>query len=86
MILHPSADVVLSASADATVKVWSTNSDAHEKSSKTFDAPVTGISLHPTGDYYVAATEGKSWSFVDIESTKTLTSLADPLSGLSCDV
>jgi len=82
VLLHPSADVALSGSADGTVRVWSTTSDA-EKSSKTFEAGVTGISLHPTGDYYVAATEGQSWSFVDIESTATLSSLADPAAGLS---
>ena len=43
---------------------------------------MTGVSLHPTGDYYVSATEGKSWSFVDIETSKTLSSLADPASGV----
>jgi pre-mRNA-processing factor 19 len=43
---------------------------------------VSGISLHPTGEYVLSASD-KSWGFSDIRTTKTLYS-AEAAGALSC--
>eukprot|EP00042_Codosiga_hollandica_P030364 m.176111 g.176111 ORF g.176111 m.176111 type:complete len:498 (-) comp53337_c0_seq1:215-1708(-) len=83
VIIHPTADVALSASADSTVRIWATAGSFSERVIKSHDASVTGISLHPTGEYFVSASENKSWSFVDLETGSALSSIADPDAGLT---
>ena len=38
---------------------------------------MTGISMHPTGDYFVATSQDKHWSFNAIETGQTLTMQTD---------
>lgn len=39
---------------------------------------VTGISLHPTGEYAIASSADNSWTFLDIEHGATIASMRDP--------
>lgn len=73
---HPSADLLVTASHDKTVKVWSPSdggagySVAH--SLEAHDNAVTAASIHATGDYLVSASSDASWGFHDLRSGKLL--------------
>ena len=41
------------------------------------DGPVTGLSLHPTGDYVLSTSQDKYWSFSDIRTGRLLTKIQD---------
>lgn len=84
--LHPSADVALTCSNDATVKVWTASAGAELQSVATHSADVTGISLHPTGDYFVSASSDRHWGFHSVETGQTLAYYTDEsvTSGLTC--
>ena len=43
---------------------------------QTHSKGVTGISLHPTGDYVLSASADKSWAFSDLHSGKAVSSAA----------
>ncbi|KDO20477.1 hypothetical protein SPRG_13995 [Saprolegnia parasitica CBS 223.65] len=75
VLFHPAADVVLTASADKTVKLWSAGANERNYSVghtlSGHDAAVTSISLHPSGSYLGTASEDGSWGFFDL-GTATL--------------
>lgn len=58
--------------ADNTVKVWkpSTSTDSFSYSEatsfSTHSADVTGLTVHPTGDYLVSVSSDSSWCFLDV--------------------
>jgi len=37
------------------------------------EGPVTGVSLHPTGDYVLSTSADQYWAFSDIRTGKLLT-------------
>ena len=37
------------------------------------EGPVTGLSLHPTGDYVLSTSTDQHWAFSDIRSGRLLT-------------
>ncbi|GLD94682.1 hypothetical protein PINS_up003306 [Pythium insidiosum] len=70
---HPTADLLVSASHDKTVKVWSATptqqySPVHSLSFHS-DA-VVDTSIHATGDYFISASLDATWGFADIRSGK----------------
>lgn len=84
--LHPGNEVAMTASADKMVCVWDANSGKKHHTISVHGDEVTGVSLHPCGDYFVAASKDKSWSFSTIETGQTLATNLDQTlqSGFSC--
>lgn len=74
IVLHPTSDVALSSSLDATVAVWSTATGQPATTISTHSKGVAGISLHPTGDYVLSASADKSWAFSDLHTARTVSS------------
>lgn len=84
---HP--HVLLSASADKTVKLWTAPAGAGDASGvdvskfaltstfKDHTGDVTALTVHPTSTYFVTASADKSWNFYDIETSLCLTSVTD---------
>ncbi|CAM9567002.1 unnamed protein product [Chrysoparadoxa australica] len=73
---HPSEPMVFTASADKTAKVWKDGQVVH-----TFDdhtAEVSGITLHPTGDFLATAGLDKSWAFHNLERGTCLKVVKNP--------
>ncbi|CAG8523219.1 6588_t:CDS:10, partial [Ambispora gerdemannii] len=67
-------DIVFSASADKTVKIWrpSDNGYSESKSINVHTHEVTGIAMHATRDYFVSVSLDSSWAFHDIETGNNL--------------
>ena len=63
---HPAAELVFSASADKTVKVWSSTSGENVYTFKEHQGEVTGVTLHATGDFIVSASHDKTWALHDL--------------------
>lgn len=75
--VHPRADLVVSASHDKTLKVWTPSTAdrgayaaVHTLAVHT-DA-VAGASIHTTGDYVISASLDASWGLFDLRSGKLL--------------
>jgi len=88
---HPTQHTLYSASADRTVCVWG------EKPDGQFDArgplgvqhagDVTGVSVHPCGDYLATGSLDDTWAFVDLASGAALAQVAsppEPKKGIEC--
>jgi pre-mRNA-processing factor 19 len=76
---HPTSDVLMTGSADSTVKIWSKAGDTH-KAHHTIGLhtqEVVGLSLHATNDYLVSASKDKTWAFHNVETGKTLLQVTD---------
>jgi len=74
VVFHPQQDLLLSASHDKTVRLW-TPSGANKYDSQALrlhEGEVVGIALHPTGDYFVSASTDSSWAFTDIQDGRCL--------------
>lgn len=88
---HPERDMVLSASHDGTVRLWSAPSAEAENGIPRYaaagilqphsGAEVTAVSLHPTGDFFASASLNGSWAFADLSAHRVLTSVAAPVGG-----
>lgn len=48
-------ELVFTASPDATIRVWGVETAQCGQVIRAHDAPVTGISLHATGDYLLSS-------------------------------
>lgn len=86
VLFHPTLDVVFTASADHTARVWTMNEKGEYKTAhllKNHTADVTGIALQASGDYLVSSSLDGTWSFYDIASGACL-SQSDAAEGLSC--
>jgi len=87
---HPTQEVVLSASQDATAKVWvcgsadweSAYSCAHTV--QKHKAEVTELSIHPLGDYFVSSSRDKSWALHDLASGRCVRHVKDLATGYGC--
>ncbi|TYZ58601.1 hypothetical protein PybrP1_011430 [[Pythium] brassicae (nom. inval.)] len=81
---HPTADLLVSASHDKTVKVWSpaeaggggaTGSGSGYRVAHSLaghDGAVTAASIHATGDFVLSASSDASWGFHDLRTGKLL--------------
>lgn len=78
---HPqykSSGAVYTCSADATVKQWrATGEDNEPTFSEAFsydhhNGEVTGLTVHPTGDYAVSTSLDGSWAFLDLNRGSVL--------------
>jgi pre-mRNA-processing factor 19 len=84
---HPERDVLLSASHDGTVRLWSAQGEENDvpryaaagQMQPHGGAEVVALSLHPTGDFVASASLNGSWAFSDLSSQRTLVSVAAPI-------
>ncbi|KAG0323883.1 Pre-mRNA-processing factor 19, partial [Podila humilis] len=70
-------DTALTASADHTVKIWTSSGEGKNPYScahtiSTHSAEVTGLAVHPTKDYVATASLDSTWAFHDISTGETL--------------
>jgi len=67
-------DVVITGSPDTTIRVWNIGaSNTLSQIIRAHEGPVTGVSLHPTGDYVLSTSVDQNWAFSDIRTGKLLT-------------
>jgi len=70
VVHHPTSSIVLSSSADKTVKIWTQNDDKKWVVGRSLTAhknSVTGLSIHPLQDYFLSSSEDGSWCFHDMQ-------------------
>lgn len=63
----------MTTSPDTTIRVWNVGTSQTTLLLKAHDAPVTGLSLHPTGDYLLSSSLDQHWAFSDIRTGRLLT-------------
>eukprot|EP01004_Peranema_trichophorum_P003142 NODE_2147_length_1671_cov_187.250000_g1836_i0.p1 GENE.NODE_2147_length_1671_cov_187.250000_g1836_i0~~NODE_2147_length_1671_cov_187.250000_g1836_i0.p1 ORF type:complete len:506 (-),score=103.45 NODE_2147_length_1671_cov_187.250000_g1836_i0:90-1607(-) len=75
--MHPTADIVFTASDDATVRIWKKQETGYktEYLFRDHTGPVRGITLNATNDYLVTASLDSSWNFYDIATSSCLTAV-----------
>ncbi|CDW57044.1 WD40 and Prp19 domain containing protein [Trichuris trichiura] len=85
---HPTEeDMVISSGADSIINVWSVGAQKSRHIIRAHTTPVTGISIHATGDYILSVSSGEKWAFSDIRSGRLLFRVDDsaPSSqGMTC--
>ncbi len=47
---------------------------------KAHDGPITGLSLHPTGDYVLSSSNDTYWALSDLRTGKLITKIQDTTS------
>jgi len=79
-VYHPAAnqqDTVITASHDTTIRVWSVNNATTSQVLRVHSGPVTGLSLHATGDYVLSTSSDMNWAFSDIRSGRLVARVQD---------
>jgi len=87
VIYHPEEELVFSASPDATIRVWGVQPRGCAQVIRAHEGPVTGISLHATGDYLLSSSTDANWAFSDLRTGRVLTKVNDasaPNTALTC--
>mmetsp|Transcript_22591 Transcript_22591/g.51410 ORF Transcript_22591/g.51410 Transcript_22591/m.51410 type:complete len:506 (-) Transcript_22591:146-1663(-) len=90
VLFHPSKEVVLSASQDATAKLWACGGSDWEgqytcaHTVRKHQAEVTELSVHPLGDYFVSCSLDKSWALHDLNSGRCVRHVKDLATGYGC--
>jgi len=72
---HPTQDVIFSSSADKTARVWSSKGDSAYSSShivKSHTDEVSGVTVHPTGSYWVTGSLDATWALHDLQTSECL--------------
>ena len=78
VVCHPtSEDTVITASHDSTIRVWNVPTSQTMKLLRVHDGPVTGLSLHATGDYVLSTSLDQHWAFSDIKTGRLITKVTD---------
>ncbi|PVD32778.1 hypothetical protein C0Q70_08224 [Pomacea canaliculata] len=77
VIYHPEEEIVITASPDTSIRVWGVANAQCGQMIRAHDAPVTGISLHATGDYLLSCSTDMYWAFSDIRTGRVLTKVRD---------
>ena len=77
VVYHQTEDLVITASHDTTVRVWNAASGACGHVLRVHDGPVTGLSLHATGDYVLTTSTDQHWTFSDISTGKLVSRVTD---------
>lgn len=91
VIFHSTKDVVLSASADGTARVWACTDTSNWKAPYTcasvvrkHEAEVTDLSVHPLGDFFLTSSRDKSWALHDFSNGRCVRHVRDQESGYAC--
>jgi len=65
---------VITGSPDTTIRVWNVGApNPLSQIIRAHEGSVTGVSLHPTGDYVLSTSADQNWAFSDIRTGKLLT-------------
>jgi pre-mRNA-processing factor 19 len=88
---HPTKEIVLSASQDATARVWSCTDASNWKAPYTcahvvrkHSAEVTDLSVHPLGDFFLTSSLDKSWALHDFATGRCIRHVQEQQSGYGC--
>jgi len=81
--LHPTKEVVISASLDGTARIAST-SGGEATTVMTHQGGVTGCTLHATGDYLVTCSSDSSWALSSLEGKLMLRQSDESTGGYTC--
>jgi pre-mRNA-processing factor 19 len=77
---------VITASPDTTIRVWNVPTSQTTQMLRAHEGPVTGLSLHPTGDYVLSTSTDQHWAFSDIRSGRLLTKVLHDLNRITCSL
>jgi len=88
---HPSKDVLLSASQDATARVWTCTDASNWKAPyscahvvRKHGAEVSDLSVHPLGDFFLTSSLDKSWALHDFGTGRCVRHVQEQESGYRC--
>jgi len=91
VLFHPTKDVVLSASQDATARVWTCTDASNWKAPyscahvvKRHGAEVTDLSVHPLGDFFLTSSRDKSWALHDFSTGRCVRHMQEQESAYGC--
>jgi len=91
VLFHPTKEVVLSASQDATARIWTCTDASNWKAPyscgsvvRKHTAEVTDISVHPLGDYFLTASMDKSWALHELATGRCVRHVSDLSTGYRC--
>lgn len=91
VLFHPAKDLVVSASQDATARVWTCTDASNWKAPyscahvvKKHSAEVTDLSIHPLGDFFLTASLDKSWALHDFSTGRCVRHVQEQQSGYGC--
>lgn len=73
VVYHSSEDTVITGSHDSTIRIWNVPTSQSLKVLRVHNAPVTGLSLHATGDYILSTSLDQSWAFSDVREGRLIT-------------
>ncbi len=82
VLFHGREDLLVTGSHDQTVKLWTPASGAGYAATSTIRAhsgEVTGLSLHPIGDYLGSSAADGTWAFTDVHTARTLAVQQSPV-------
>ena len=69
---------MFTASQDQTIRVWGVQKTAPcAHVIRAHEGPVTGLSLHATGDYLLSCSTDANWAFSDVRVGRVLTKITD---------
>jgi pre-mRNA-processing factor 19 len=63
------SSVLFTASEDRTVRMWTSNGQGGYQEDYQYtkhNTPVVGLTIHPTGNYFVSVGQDQDWHFVDV--------------------
>ena len=79
VVAHRTRDIIVSASSDKTVRVWNDGGSGYSCAhTLRHDGAVSGVALHPCGDYLLSATDSGKWNFWDVATGKGIFEAASP--------
>lgn len=91
VLFHPTKDVLLSASQDATARIWTCTDASNWKAPyscahvvKKHGAEVTDLSVHPLGDFFLTSSRDKSWALHDLGTGRCVRHVQEQQSGYGC--
>ncbi|KAI0980452.1 hypothetical protein GJ496_011983, partial [Pomphorhynchus laevis] len=73
-------EFAITASADTTVKIWEIDNNQLSNTIRPHYNAVTGLSLHPTGDYILTTSLDEHWAFSDLQTGSIMCRVADQVS------
>jgi len=89
--LHPTQNVALSASQDASARVWACTDTSNWKAPyqcasvvRKHKGEVTDLSIHPLGDFFTTSSLDKSWALHDLGTGRCVFHIQDLPSSQTC--